>query len=56
MPKTLILFVLLLSGCGYGPETNDNIIKEYKQCKDAGMDAVQNGSGTVTCTVPKVAK
>jgi hypothetical protein len=53
--RTLILMAILLSGCGIGPNTNnDDRIREYKKCKDAGMDAVENMAGDVFCIPPRL--
>jgi hypothetical protein len=57
--KLTILMCLLLAGCGMFTDHatfNDNNIKEYKKCKDAGMDSINDGNGEVTCVPPRIAQ
>lgn len=51
--KTILLSAILLCvGCAGQDTNNDNRVKEYKKCKDAGMDAVENMAGDVFCVPP----
>jgi hypothetical protein len=45
-----LLAVLLLAGC---EDFNDRNIRQYKACQAAGMEAVQNYGGSLTCMPPK---
>lgn len=57
--KLLIILALLLFGCTATYDTrptstrNDDRIREYKKCKDAGMDAERTGNDDVMCVPPK---
>lgn len=42
-----LLLALLLTGCEQ--MTNEEITKQYKLCKDAGMCAAQGDSGYIRC-------
>jgi hypothetical protein len=55
MKLALLLGVLAVAvaGCASVDQTNDEAIKQYKKCKDAGMDAGMGADGSFYCIPPK---